>query len=65
MVCENTTYKLTTDAAGQSLLGTNNTLAATSGTLGVYLIIEYTGESTGGSDTNQTNGGFTLTYTQK
>ncbi|MBQ6135046.1 MAG: hypothetical protein IJI60_01875 [Bacilli bacterium] len=65
MVCDNTTYKLTTDAAGQSLLTTGGTLVATTGTLDVYLIVEYTGESTGGTNADQNNGGFTLIYSQK
>lgn len=64
MVCGNITYKLSTDAAGNSLLGTGNTLAATSGSLDVYLTVEYTGESTGSSSV-QPSGGFTLTYVQK
>ena len=63
MVCGNITYKLTTDAAGQSLLGTNNVLANTTGTLDVYLTAEYTGTSTG-SDGVQNSGGFTLNYVQ-
>ena len=65
MVCGNTTYKLTTDLAGSSLLGTGNVLAATNGTLNVYLTVSYTGSTTGGSDTDQNGGGFTLAYTQK
>ena len=64
MVCGNITYKLTSDAAGNSLLGTNNTLAANTGTLDVYLIAEYTGTTTGSSSI-QNNGGFTLNYSQK
>lgn len=64
MVCGNITYKLTTDAAGSSLLGTGGTLAASSGTLDVYLSAEYTGTETG-SASEQNNGGFTLVYSQK
>ncbi|MBR1936920.1 MAG: hypothetical protein IJ842_04420 [Bacilli bacterium] len=64
MVCGNITYKLTTDAAGSSLLGTGGTLAASSGTLDVYLSAEYTGTETG-SASEQSNGGFTLVYSQK
>ena len=64
MVCGNTTYKLTADSAGQTLLGTANTLAINS-SLDVYLIVEYTGEDTGGSSANQIGGGFTLNYIQK
>ena len=64
MVCDNITYKLTSDQEGLSLLGTNNTLVANTGSLDVYLTAEYTGTSTdsGGA---QSGGGFTITYTQK
>ena len=64
MICGNITYTLTSDQAGQSLLGTGNTLVATTGTLDVYLTAEYTGTTTGSSN-QQDNGGFTLNYTQK
>ncbi|MBR2678463.1 MAG: hypothetical protein IKE63_03505 [Bacilli bacterium] len=63
MVCENITYKLTADQAGSTLLGVNNVLAPTSGSLDVYLIAEYTGTSTG-SSSQQTGAGFTLNYSQ-
>ena len=64
MVCGNTTYKITTDSAGLSLLGTGNILAANTGTLDVYLTVSYTGTATG-SDSDQNGGGFTLAYSQK
>ncbi|MBR4693336.1 MAG: hypothetical protein IKQ06_04680 [Bacilli bacterium] len=64
MVCANITYRLTSDSAGLSLLGANNTLVANTGTLDVYLTAEYTGTSTGGAS-SQNSGGFTLNYTQK
>ena len=64
MVCGNITYKLTSDQAGQALLGTNNTLVANTGSLDVYLTAEYTGTTTG-SASEQNTGGFTLNYTQK
>ena len=63
MTCGNITYKLTTDQAGQALLGTNNVLAANTGTLDVYLTAEYTGTSLE-STTQQNSGGFTLNYSQ-
>ena len=65
MVCGNITYKLTTDAAGSTLLTTNKDLAASTGSLPVYLVAEYTGTTTGGSAATHTNAGFTLTYNQK
>lgn len=64
MICGNITYTLTSDQAGQSLLGTGNTLVANTGTLDVYLTAEYTGTETGSSN-EQNSGGFTLNYTQK
>jgi len=64
MICGNITYTLTSDQAGSSLLGTGNTLVAETGTLDVYLTAEYTGTTTGSSN-EQSNGGFTLNYTQK
>ena len=64
MICGNITYRLTSDQAGQSLLGTSNTLVASTGTLDAYLIAEYTGTTTGSSN-EQNSGGFTLNYTQK
>ena len=63
MVCENITYKLTTDQAGLSLLGINNVLNANNGSLDVYLTAEYTGTSTG-SSSEQNAAGFTLNYNQ-
>lgn len=65
MVCGNITYKLTTDAAGTTLLTTGGTLAKTNGTLPVYLVIKYTGATTNTSEVVQTAGGFTLVYNQK
>ena len=64
MICSNITYRLATNQAGTSLLGTNNILVASTGTLDVYLIAEYTGTEAGTSS-DQNNGGFTLNYTQK
>ena len=63
MVCEDITYKLTTDSAGLSLLGLNNTLPSENGELDVYLTVEYAG--TDGSRAQQSSGGFTLNYVQK
>lgn len=64
MVCGNITYKLTTDATGQTLLPSGTTLAASTGSLDVYLTAEYTGTETG-SSLEHNSGGFTLNYTQK
>ena len=65
MVCGNITYKLTTDAAGSTLLTTGGTLAKTNGTLPVYLVIKYTGSTPSSTAVEQSSGGFTLVYNQK
>lgn len=65
MICGNITYKLTTDAAGNSLLGVGNVLAKTNGVLDVYLTAEYEGMETVSEDVEQNTGGFTINYTQK
>lgn len=63
MVCGNITYKLTTDAAGTTLLTTNSTLNANN-TLPVYLIVEYTGTDVSNSAEVQNGAGFELLYNQ-
>ncbi len=64
MVCGNITYKLTTDAAGSTALTTGGTLAASTGTLPVYLVVKYTGTSVATSTVTQSSGTFTITYNQ-
>lgn len=64
MVCGNLTYKITTDAAGSSPLKTNTTIAKTSGSQAVYLIVSYTGTELNTSAVTQTGGKFTFTYNQ-
>lgn len=64
MVCGNITYKLTTDASGNTLLAQGGTLAASTGTLPVYLVVKYTGATVSSTAISQTNGSFTLTYNQ-
>ena len=64
MVCGNITYKLTTDPAGQTLLATGGTLAKTSGTRTIYLVVKFTGSSMVSSAITHNNGGFTLVYSQ-
>lgn len=64
MVCDNVTYKLTSDAEGLALLDVNNVLSANTGTLDVYLSVEYTGTTTGIAN-QQSTGGFTFNYVQK
>ena len=64
MVCGNLTYKITTDAAGNTPLKTNTTIAKTSGSQAVYLIVSYTGTELNTSAVTQTGGKFTFTYNQ-
>lgn len=63
MVCGNITYKLATDATGSTLLTTNTALNA-SASLGVYLVVEYTGADVSSSSEVQNGAGFTLLYNQ-
>lgn len=63
MVCGNITYTLASNTSG-SLLPTGGTLAASTGTLPVYLIAEFTGETLAGTEIIQSNAGFTLVYNQ-
>ena len=64
MVCGNITYKLTTDAAGSTVLTTGGTLAASTGTLPVYLVVSYTGTTLNSAAVNHTGASFALTYDQ-
>jgi len=64
MVCDNLTYKLTTDAAGQTLLTANRLLEKSNGELTVYLIATYTGATVSGDDITHSGVEFTLTYNQ-
>ncbi len=64
MVCGNLTYKITTNAAGSTPLKTGTTIAKTSGTQAVYLIVTYTGTTLNSSAVTQSGGKFTFTYNQ-
>lgn len=64
IVCDNISYLLTTDAAGTSPLTNGLVLANTTGTLDVYLVASYTGESETASDQVQTSARFQLVYNQ-
>lgn len=64
MVCGNVTYKLTTDAAGTTLLAANSTINA-GVTLNVYLVAMYNDPNLNDSAADtQTSAGFTLVYNQ-
>jgi hypothetical protein len=65
MVCGNITYKLTTDAAGSTVLNTttNATLNA-SATRTIYLVVKFTGTAPTSSQITQSGAKFTLTYNQ-
>ena len=64
LVCGNLTYKITTDAAGNTPLKTGSTIAATSGVQPVYLIVSYTGTGVNSAAVTQTAGKFTFVYNQ-
>jgi hypothetical protein len=64
MVCGNITYKLTTDAAGNTLLTTGGSALAASGSRTIYLVVKYTGTTLSSSAVTQSNGKFTLQYDQ-
>ncbi len=62
MVCDKITYKLTTDAAGSTLLATNSTIAA-SANQPVYLVVMYNDDSAvSGTAQTQTGASFSLVY---
>ena len=65
MVCGNLTYKLSTDVAGTTLLPLNGTIAKSTGSQTVYLIVKYTGTEINSTAIEQAAGGFTLVYSQK
>ena len=61
MVCNKITYKLTTDAAGTTLLATNSTIAA-SASQAVYLVVMYNDEDVTATAQTQTGASFSLVY---
>lgn len=65
MVCGNITYAVTTDAAGANLLTANQTLAANTGSLDVYVVTKYTGANLAAAETTTESASFTLTYAQQ
>ena len=65
MVCGEVTYTLATNSAGTTLLTTGGTLAKTTGTLPVYLVLKYTGSAPVTTAKTWSGGGFTLVYNQK
>ncbi len=64
LVCGNITYMITTNAAGTTPLLQNASLAATTGTQPVYLIVKFTGSAPSGSAVTQSGAKFTFTYAQ-
>jgi len=64
MICGNITYKLTSDAAGETPLSVNSTLDIDK-EITAYLVVAYTGNTLNTADITQSNGGFTITYSQK
>ena len=65
MICGNVTYKLTTDAAGNTPLTLNSTVSSSSN-LPVYLVAMYNDSTLDDSiNETQSSAGFTLIYNQK
>ena len=63
LVCGNITYKLTSDAAGETVLPTSTDLAAGS-TQAIYLVISYNADTLQTTEVTHTGAKFTLTYNQ-
>ena len=61
----NLTYGLYTDNTGTTALSTGGTLAKTSGSLTIYLVIKYSGTSLNSSAVTQSGASFQLIYNQK
>lgn len=64
MVCGDITYKITTDSAGADLLTTGGTLAASTGTLTVYLVATYSGTEVHDVSATQSGASFAIYYEQ-
>jgi len=64
MQCGNITYKLVTNVNNETLLTTGGTLAASTGTLNVWLIAKYTGSNVNSTQVTHSNPNFVLTYVQ-
>jgi len=65
LVCGNITYEITTDSAGATPLKTGSTIAASTGSQAVYLVVKYTGSGVNSSAVTQTGAKFTFVYGQK
>lgn len=63
MVCGNITYKLTSDATGETALPTNTSLGAGSSQT-IYLVAKYTGSTVNSSAIVQSGASFSLVYSQ-
>lgn len=64
MVCGNITYSLVTNVSNGTLLTTGGTLAASTGTLNVWLVAKYTGTNVNSTAITHSNPNFVLTYVQ-
>ena len=64
MTCDNITYKLTTDKEGNNPLTTESIIYSSNGTLNIYFTISYTGSKIYYKNVVQSNGGFTLVFSQ-
>ncbi len=59
------TYGLYTENTGTTALTTGGTLAKSSGTLNLYLVIRWTNDSLAGTEVTQSGASFQLVYNQK
>lgn len=63
LVCGNITYKLTSDAAGNTVLPTGTALAAGASQT-MYLVVSYNADTLQSQEVSQSGAKFTLTYAQ-
>lgn len=64
MVCGNITYKLTTNAAGSTVISSSNFSVAAGATKDLYLVVRYTGTSLASSAVTQSGASFSLPFNQ-
>ena len=65
MVCGNITYKVTTDATGNTLVTTSNASITAGATNDLYLVVRYTGSNVNSTEVSQSSAKFTLVYGQE
>ena len=63
-MCGNITYKLTTNAAGSTVISSSNFSVAAGATKDLYLVVRYTGTSLASSAVTQSGASFSLPFNQ-